>query len=112
METVRAHEAELTAYALEALKEVEGIRVYGPRDAERRGGAISFSLPEIHPHDLAQLLDREGVCVRAGHHCAKPLMRVLGVGATTRASMHVYNSRDDIDALVRALAVARAYFAA
>jgi cysteine desulfurase/selenocysteine lyase len=112
LETVRAHEAELTAYALEALKEVEGITVHGPRDAERRGGAVSFSLPEIHPHDLAQLLDREGVCVRAGHHCAKPLMRVLGVGATTRASMHVYNSRDDIDALVRALAVARAYFSA
>jgi cysteine desulfurase/selenocysteine lyase len=111
LENVRAHEADLAGYALDALQEVEGITLYGPRDPERRGGAVSFSLPELHPHDLAQLLDREGVCVRAGHHCAKPLMRVLGVGATARASVHVYNSRDDIDALVRAIGAARAYFA-
>ena len=111
MEAVRAHEADLTAYALDALQEVEGITIYGPRDVERRGGAVSFSLPEVHPHDLAQLLDRDGVCVRAGHHCAKPLMRVLGVGATARASVHVYNLREEIDALVRSLGRARAYFA-
>jgi cysteine desulfurase/selenocysteine lyase len=111
LENVRAHEADLAGYALDALQEVEGITLYGPRDPERRGGAVSFSLPELHPHDLAQLLDREGVCVRAGHHCAKPLMRVLGVGATARASVHVYNSRDDVDALVRAISAARAYFA-
>jgi cysteine desulfurase/selenocysteine lyase len=111
LETVRAHEAELTAYALEALKEVEGITVHGPRDAERRGGAVSFSLPEIHPHDLAQLLDREGVCVRAGHHCAKPLMRVLGVPATTRASFYVYNDEADADALIDALDRAEKFFA-
>jgi cysteine desulfurase / selenocysteine lyase len=111
MDAVRTHEAELTAYALGALGEVDGLTIYGPRDAERRGGAISFSLPEIHPHDLAQLLDRDGVCVRAGHHCAKPLMRVLGVGATARASLHVYNLREEIDALVQSLGRARADFA-
>ncbi len=76
----------------------------------RAGGAVSFSLPDLHPHDIAQLVDREGVCVRAGHHCAKPLMRVLGVGATARASAYLYNSHDEIDVLVRALGAARATF--
>jgi cysteine desulfurase/selenocysteine lyase len=111
MENVRAHEHELTGYALDALQELEGITVHGPPDPDRRGGCISFSFPDLHPHDVAQFLDREGVCIRAGDHCAKPLMRVLGEGATARASVQVYNSRDDIDALVRALHQARAYFA-
>jgi cysteine desulfurase / selenocysteine lyase len=108
LEAVRAHEVELTTHMLAALSEVEGITVYGPADAEARGGAVSFSLPDIHPHDIAQLVDRDGVCVRAGHHCAKPLMRVLGVGATARASTYLYNSHDEIDTLVRALGNARA----
>jgi cysteine desulfurase / selenocysteine lyase len=108
LESVRAHEVELTTHMLSALSEVEGITVYGPADAEARGGAVSFSLPDIHPHDIAQLVDRDGVCVRAGHHCAKPLMRVLGVGATARASTYLYNSHDEIDTLVRALGNARA----
>ena len=95
---------------LAALGEVEGITIYGPRDPEARGGAVSFSLPDMHPHDIAQLVDRQGVCVRAGHHCAKPLMRVLGVGATARASAYLYNSHDEIDVLVRALGAARATF--
>jgi cysteine desulfurase/selenocysteine lyase len=112
MENVRAHEVELASYTLDALKEVEGLKVYGPRDPERRGGTFGFSLEGIHPHDVAQVLDQEGVCVRAGDHCAKPLMKVLGVGATARASTHVYNSTEDIDALVRALIGARAYFGA
>jgi len=110
LDAIRAHEVELTGHMLDALAEVEGITVYGPRDPEARGGAVSFSLPDIHPHDIAQLIDREGVCVRAGHHCAKPLMRVLGVGATARASTYLYNSHEDIDTLVRALGNARAMF--
>jgi cysteine desulfurase / selenocysteine lyase len=111
MEAVRAHEREMAAYMLDALAEVPGIAIHGPRDPGRRGAAVSFSLPDIHPHDIAQLVDREGVCVRAGHHCAKPLMRVLGVNATARASAYVYNTPDDIDRLVRALAGARAALA-
>lgn len=110
LDAIRAHEVELTGHMLDALAEVDGITVYGPKDPELRGGAVSFSLPDIHPHDIAQLIDREGVCVRAGHHCAKPLMRVLGVGATARASTYLYNSHEDIDTLVRALGNARAMF--
>jgi cysteine desulfurase / selenocysteine lyase len=111
MEAVRAHEMEIAEHMLAALSEVEDITIYGPRDPRARGAAVSFSLPDIHPHDIAQLIDRDGVCIRAGHHCAQPLMRVLGVGATARASAYVYNSHDDIDVLVRALASARAAFA-
>ena len=110
MEAVRAHEVELTAHMLDALGQVEGITIYGPRDPAARGGAVSFSLPDLHPHDIAQLVDREGVCVRAGHHCAKPLMRVLGVNATARASAYLYNSHEEIDVLVRALGNARDAF--
>ena len=108
MEAVRAHEEELAACLLEALRDVPGIIIYGPQDPARRGAAVSFSLPDIHPHAIAQLVDRDGVAVRAGHHCAKPLMAVLGVGATARASAYVYNTPDDADTLVRALAGARA----
>lgn len=107
LDAVRAHEAELTAHMLDALGQVEGITVFGPRDPAVRGGAVSFSLPDLHPHDIAQLVDQEGVCVRAGHHCAKPLMRVLGVGATARASTYLYNSAEEIDVFVRALGNAR-----
>ena len=110
LDAIRAHEVELTTHMLGALGELDGITIYGPRDPEVRGGAVSFSLPDLHPHDIAQLIDREGVCVRAGHHCAKPLMRVLGVGATARASTYLYNSHDEIDVLVRALGNARAAF--
>jgi cysteine desulfurase/selenocysteine lyase len=110
MEAVRAHEKDLTAYALERVLEVEGIRVFGPLDAERRGGVVSFAVDGIHPHDVAELCDRHGVCIRAGHHCAQPLMRMLGVPATARASFHVYNSREDVDRLVEALTDARKVF--
>ncbi len=110
MDQVRAHELALTDYALDALKDLEGIRMFGPQDAELRGCPISFELPDVHAHDVAQYLDQEGVCVRAGHHCAKPLMRALGVTATARASTHVYSSTEDIDALVRGLHGARSYF--
>ena len=93
MERVRAHERALTAYMLERLAEVPGLRVVGPPSAERRGGLASFTIEGIHPHDVAELADRGGVCIRAGHHCAQPLMRCLGVSATARASVGVYNER-------------------
>lgn len=111
MDQVRAHELALTDYALDALKDLEGIRVFGPADAALRGCPISFELPDVHAHDVAQFLDSQGVCVRAGHHCTKPLMKALGVTATARASMHVYTRTEDIDALVRGLHACRAYFA-
>ncbi len=110
MENVRRHERELTAYALERLPEVEGLTVYGPPGADRRGGVVSFAIEGLHPHDIAELCDREAVCVRAGHHCAQPLMRRLGVGATARASFHVYNAREEVDRLVEALGRAREVF--
>jgi cysteine desulfurase / selenocysteine lyase len=110
MERVREHERELTAYALERLPEVEGITLYGPPNVDRRGGVVPFTIEGMHPHDIAELADREAVCVRAGHHCAQPLMRCLGVGATARASFHVYNVREDVDRLVHALGQAREVF--
>jgi cysteine desulfurase/selenocysteine lyase len=110
MERVRAHERSLTAYMLERLAEVPGLRVVGPPTAERRGGLASFTIEGIHPHDIAELVDRAGVCIRAGHHCAQPLMRCLGVGATARASVGVYNDRADIDALIEALQAGREVF--
>ena len=110
MEAVRAHEKELTTYALERLPEVPGLRIFGPPDAERRGGVLSFAMKGIHPHDIAELCDREAVCIRAGHHCAQPLMRSMGVPATARASFHVYNSREDVDRLLEALVGARSIF--
>lgn len=112
MDAVRDHEVALTAYALDALNDVEGLSVYGPTEPEARGCPISFALDGVHPHDVAQFLDSRGVCVRAGHHCTKPLMRHLGVIATARASTHLYSTTDDIDALVAALRDCRAYFGA
>jgi cysteine desulfurase / selenocysteine lyase len=109
MDAVRDHERELTAHALKRLTEA-GARVFGPADPELRGGAVSFAYKGIHPHDLAQVLDREGVCIRAGHHCAQPLMRVLGVPATARASFYVYNRPQDVDILVDSLAKADQLF--
>jgi cysteine desulfurase/selenocysteine lyase len=110
MERVRAHERELTAEMLAALAQVPGLRLVGPPDAERRGGLASFTLEGMHPHDVAELVARSGVCIRAGHHCAQPLMRCLGVGATARASVGVYSEPRDISALVRALTDAREVF--
>lgn len=104
-EAITEHEHELTAYAIAELSATFGddVRIHGPADADRRGGVLSFSFRDLHPHDVSQILDERNVCVRAGHHCAKPLMRVLGVGATVRASWYLYNDRDDIDALVAGL---------
>jgi cysteine desulfurase/selenocysteine lyase len=113
MDEVRHHEVELTRYALDALDDRLGdkITIYGPRDVAVRGGAISFLFDGIHAHDISQVLDEDAVCVRAGHHCAKPLMRVLGVPATTRASFYVYNDEADADALVESLVKAEKFFA-
>jgi cysteine desulfurase / selenocysteine lyase len=111
MDAVRGHEKELTAYAIERLTEA-GAKVFGPSDVRERGGAVSFWYRDIHPHDLAQVLDQDGICVRPGHHCAQILMRRLGVPATTRASFYVYNTPDEVDALVVALEKARKVFGA
>lgn len=112
MDAVREHERTLTAYALEALADAHpDIVIHGPASADQRGGVISFQYRDVHPHDLSQVLDEGGVCVRAGHHCAKPLMRRLGVGATARASFSVYNEEADVDALIGALTAAHELFA-
>ena len=107
MDEVAAHERALARYALERLATVEGVKVYGPAE---RAGVVSFTLADIHPHDLATIVDSEGVAIRAGHHCAQPLMRRLDVAATARATFYVYNTREDVDALVAALEKARALF--
>ena len=110
MERVRAHERELSRYALERLADIPGVRVLGPASVDDRGGVISFEVEGMHPHDISDLINRENVCVRAGHHCAQPLMRRLGVAATARASLGPYNVREDVDALAGALVKARAVF--
>jgi cysteine desulfurase/selenocysteine lyase len=112
MESVRQHEIDLVGYAMRTLAERHGddLKIYGPSDPTARGGVVSFSYKDIHPHDVSQVLDQSGVCVRAGHHCAKPLMRRLGVAATARASFYVYNDEADVDALADALADASALF--
>ncbi len=112
MDQIAAHEQQITAYALSALQEIDGLTVVGPKDAVDRGGAISFTLDGVHPHDIAQLLDSRGVAVRAGHHCAKPAHLRFGVQATTRASFYLYTTTDEIDALVAALHHTKKYFGA
>ncbi|HVN75683.1 MAG TPA: SufS family cysteine desulfurase [Thermoanaerobaculaceae bacterium] len=110
MNAVRDHERELVGYALDRLRSLGWLQIHGPLDPDARGGLVSFVDPEIHPHDLAQVLDTLGIAVRAGHHCAQPLMRRLDVAATARASFSIYNDRDDVDALVDGLVAARKYF--
>jgi len=103
MDNVREHEIELTKYAMEKLSEVKGILIYGTKDISKRGGVISFNFADVHPHDVAQIVDGEGIAVRSGHHCAQVLMERLNVAATSRASFYIYNTKEDIDALVTAL---------
>ena len=110
MERVRAHELELTSYLLSRLREIAGLRVVGPPEASERGGLASFAIEGMHPHDVAELADRGGVCIRAGHHCAQPLMRRLGMSATARASVGIYNTPSDVDALIEALQAGREIF--
>ena len=111
MEKIHNHEIALTDYAISKLLEVEELRIIGPSDMKLRGGAVSFTLGAIHPHDLGQFLDNSGIAVRTGHHCAWPLTRKMGVAATTRASFYLYNAPEDIDALVEAVRDAQKYFA-
>ncbi|MFZ2050110.1 MAG: SufS family cysteine desulfurase [Solirubrobacteraceae bacterium] len=110
MERVREHELELTQKMLDELQGVEGLQIVGPPEAQRRGGLVSFTIEGLHPHDIAELANREGVCIRAGHHCAQPLMRRLGVGATARASVGVYSEPWEIEALAAALRKGREVF--
>jgi cysteine desulfurase / selenocysteine lyase len=110
MGAVQAHEETLMRYAMERLREVPDIVIYGPKDPAQRAGVVSFTLADIHPHDLATILDSEGVAIRAGHHCCQPLMRCLGVSSTARASFGLYNTTDEVDRLVDALNGARTLF--
>jgi cysteine desulfurase/selenocysteine lyase len=110
MDAVRAHEVEVTQYALRRLRQLEQLTIYGPADAGERGGVVSFNYPDLHPHDLGTVLDRHGVAIRAGHHCTQPLMRSLGVSGTARASFYVYNTLQEVDALIDALQEARTFF--
>jgi cysteine desulfurase/selenocysteine lyase len=110
MQNVKAHEHALTAYALDALSSVPGVRLIGPPDTTARGGAVSFVVDGIHPHDVGQVLDDRGVEVRVGHHCAWPIVRRFGIPATTRATFYLYNGTDDIDALVAGVEQAKRFF--
>jgi cysteine desulfurase/selenocysteine lyase len=110
MDNVRAHERELAAYALGRIRKLEGIIVYGVQDASQRGGVVSFNYPDIHAHDVGTILDREGVAIRAGHHCAQPLMRRFDMTGTARASFYIYNTLAEVDALVAGIEKARAFF--
>jgi cysteine desulfurase/selenocysteine lyase len=110
MGNVQSHERELTAYALEQLTEIPDLTIYGPTDVALRGGTVSFEVGDIHPHDLATILDQDGIAIRAGHHCARPLMKYLDIPATARASFYLYNVPEDIDALVASLHKARKLF--
>lgn len=111
MDNVREHEIALTTYALDAFKELEEeLDVYGPKDARKQGGIVSFHHPDVHPHDLGTVLDRRGIAIRTGHHCAMPMVQSLGVPATARASVYLYNTEQEIDMLVDALKEALRYF--
>jgi cysteine desulfurase/selenocysteine lyase len=111
MDKIFAHEQHLIGYALERLSEIEGLRVYGPSSLEQRGGSLSFTLDGVHPHDIAAVLDGEGIAVRAGHHCCQPLHKLLDVPATARASFYLYNIPEEIDRLAAGLDKARKLFA-
>jgi cysteine desulfurase/selenocysteine lyase len=110
MDKIHGHEVALTSYLLNGLSEIKDLRIIGPKTTDLRGGAVSFTLGDIHPHDLGQYLDSQGIAVRTGHHCAWPLTRKLGVPATTRASVYLYNTTDDLDALVEGVQGAQKYF--
>ncbi|HYU06642.1 MAG TPA: cysteine desulfurase, partial [Thermoplasmata archaeon] len=111
MEAVRAHEMEITEYALEKLGRLKGVRTFGPKDVTKRAGVVSFTIDNAHPHDIASILDVEGICVRSGHHCAQPLMERFGLPATARASFYIYNDLEDVDALVAGIKRVQEVFA-
>ena len=110
LDNIERHEHELAEYAMERMSEIEGLTIYGPLDPEKRAGLITFNLNDVHPHDVATVLDMHGIAVRAGHHCAQPLMKWLDVSATARASFYIYNTEEDVDRLVDGLRIAKEYF--
>lgn len=110
LEAIEQHEHELAAYAMEQMSKIEGLTIYGPKDPSKRAGIVTFNLNDVHPHDVATVLDMQGIAVRAGHHCAQPLMKWLNVSATARASFYLYNTKEDIDRLVAGLQKAKEYF--
>ena len=109
-DAIAQHERELVQYALDEMQKIEGLEIYGPKEAEKRAGLVTFNLKEVHPHDLATVLDMSGIAIRAGHHCAQPLMKWLDVSATARASFYIYNTKEDVDRLVEGLRMAKEYF--
>ncbi|KQU20373.1 cysteine desulfurase [Bacillus sp. Leaf13] len=110
LDNIERHEHKLAAYAMEKMSAVEGLTIYGPKDAEKRAGVITFNINDVHPHDVATVLDADGIAVRAGHHCAQPLMKWLDVSSTARASFYLYNTEEDIDKLVSGLVKTKEYF--
>ncbi|MBC1686689.1 cysteine desulfurase [Listeria welshimeri] len=107
---IHAHEQELVGYAIEEMSRIEGITIYGPKDASKRCGLVTFNLEGAHPHDIATILDEDGIAIRAGHHCAQPLMKWLDVSSTARASFYIYNTKEEIDALIDGLKLTKEYF--
>jgi cysteine desulfurase/selenocysteine lyase len=112
MEKIRQHEKEITQYALDCLKDFPEITVYGPYDVEKRGGLVTFTFGDVHPHDIATFADQDGIAIRAGHHCAMPLHKKLGLAATARASFYLYNTRDEVDVFIAMLHKAKKFFGA
>ncbi|USK59398.1 cysteine desulfurase [Peribacillus asahii] len=110
LDNIERHEHHLAAYAMEKMSTIEGMTIYGPKDSAKRAGVITFNLDDVHPHDVATVLDADGIAVRAGHHCAQPLMKWLDVSATARASFYLYNTEEDIDKLVSSLIKTKEYF--
>jgi cysteine desulfurase/selenocysteine lyase len=110
MDEIHKHEVDLTRYGIEKLSEIKDLRIIGPRELDMRGGTLSFTVGEIHPHDLGQYLDSQGIAVRTGHHCAWPLMRKLNLVGTTRASLYLYNSKSDVDSLLESIEKVKSYF--
>ncbi|CUL25030.1 TPA: cysteine desulfurase [Listeria monocytogenes] len=110
LENIHAHEQALASYAMEEMSKIEGITIYGPKDASKRCGLVTFNLEGAHPHDIATILDEDGVAIRAGHHCAQPLMKWLDASSTARASFYIYNTKEEIDALIDGLKLTKEYF--
>jgi cysteine desulfurase/selenocysteine lyase len=110
LSNIEAHEHKLAAYALEKMSAVEGMKIFGPQDPAQRAGLVTFNIDDVHPHDVATVLDSEGIAVRAGHHCAQPLMKWLNVSATARASFYLYNTEEEIDRLVAGLVKTKEFF--
>ncbi|MGN7387406.1 cysteine desulfurase [Sporosarcina sp. SAFN-015] len=110
LDQIERHEHELAGYAMEKMSSMDGLSIYGPQDPDKRAGIVTFNLDNVHPHDLATVLDMNGIAVRAGHHCAQPLMKWLECSATARASFYVYNTKEDVDRLVEGLRIAKEYF--